>query len=141
MNTTTQPNAVVEKIKYWNKLDEAYGFLCLSISKDILFHIMGLKTPKEIWDHLASLFDKQDDLQIYQLDNEMISLNPGKYETMNVFFTKFKHLVLQLKQCKVEKDDDQLILAIPQNLVWIFSLCFKIPYWEAYNPKLENGFS
>ena len=35
---------------------------------------------------------------------------------MNDFFTKFKHLVIQLKQCKVEKDDDQLILAILSKL-------------------------
>ena len=31
---------------------------------------------------------------------------------MNDFFTKSKNLVLQLKQCKVEKEYDQLILAI-----------------------------
>ena len=53
----------VDKAKYWNKMDEAYGFLCLSISKYLLFHIIGLKTPKEIWDQLASLFDKQDELR------------------------------------------------------------------------------
>ena len=35
---------------------------------------------------------------------------------MNEFFTKFIQLVLQLKQCKVEKDDDQLILAILSKL-------------------------
>ena len=62
MNTETKPTSVVEKEKYWNKLDEAYGFLCLSISKDILFHISGLKNPKEIQDHISSLFDKQDTL-------------------------------------------------------------------------------
>ena len=38
MNTELEPNAVAEKIKYWNKLDEAYGFLCFSISKDFIFH-------------------------------------------------------------------------------------------------------
>ena len=69
MNTKAEPTNVVEKEKYWNKLDEAYGFLCLSISQDILFHIKGLKNPKDIWDQLASLFDKQDDLRIYQLEN------------------------------------------------------------------------
>ena len=62
MNTETQPNVVAKKIKYWNKMDEYYGFLCLSISKDIIFHIMGLKTPNDIWDQLTSLFNKQDDL-------------------------------------------------------------------------------
>ena len=49
MNTELEPNVATEKIKYWNKLDEAYSFLCLPISKDLLFHITGLKTPKEIW--------------------------------------------------------------------------------------------
>ena len=94
MNIETEPNAVVEKIKYWNKWDEAYGFLCLSISKHILFHISGLKTLKYIWDHVASFFDKQDDLWIYHLENDLISLNPGNFETMNEYFIKFKHLVL-----------------------------------------------
>ena len=40
-------NLVVEKFKYMNNLDEYYGFLCLSISKDLVFHPSGLKTPKE----------------------------------------------------------------------------------------------
>ena len=37
MNTELKPNATAENIKYWNKLDEAYGFMRLSISKDFLF--------------------------------------------------------------------------------------------------------
>ena len=111
-----EPNALVDRTKYWNKLDEAYGFLYLSISKDLLFHLTGLKNPKGIWEQIATLFDKKDDLRIYQLENEMISLNLGNFETMNDFFTKFKHLVLQLKQCKVEKEVDQLILAILSKL-------------------------
>ena len=97
-------------------LDEAYGCLCLSTSRDILFHIKGLKTPKEIWDKFASLFEKQDDLRIYELKNELISLHPANFETLNDFFTKFKNLVFQLKLCKVEKEDDQLILAILSKL-------------------------
>ena len=101
MDTNIEPNHVVDKEKYWNKLDEAYGFLFLSISRDLLFHINVLKTPKYVWDKLASLFDKKDDLRIYQLENELISLHPSNFETMNEFFTKFKHLVLQLKLCKV----------------------------------------
>ena len=97
MNTELEPNVAAEKIKYWNKMDEAYDFLFLSISKDLIFHILRLKTPKEIWDHLSTLFDKQYYLWIYQLEKELISLNSGSFESMNDFFTKFKHLLLQLK--------------------------------------------
>ena len=65
-----------------------------------------LKTPKDIWDKLASLFDTQDEMRVHQLENELISLNPSNFETMNEFFTKFKNLLYQLKQCKAEKEDD-----------------------------------
>ena len=112
METEAEPVHYVDKEKFWNRIDEAYGCLCLSISRDILFHINGLNTPKEVWDHLSSMFDKQDALRIYQLENEMISLHPSNFETLNDFFTKFKNIVFQLKLCKVEKEDDQLILAI-----------------------------
>ena len=95
---------------------------CLSISRDILFHINGLKTPKEVWDNISSLFEKHDDLRVYQLENELISLHPASFETLNDFFTKFKHLVFQLKLCKVEKEDDQLILSILSKLGAYYSV-------------------
>ena len=90
--------------------------MCFSISRYILFHINGLKTPKEVRDTLASLFDKKDDLRIYQLENEPISLHPTNFLTLNDFFPKFKCMVFQLKLCKVEKEDDQLILSILSKL-------------------------
>ena len=39
MGTETEPNSVVEKAKYFNRLDEAFGMLCLNTSRDILFHV------------------------------------------------------------------------------------------------------
>ena len=95
-----------EKSRFLNKKDKAFGFLCLSISRDLLFHLLGLKTPKEIWDKLDTMYGKQDDLRVYQLENELMSLQPSNFETLNDFFTKFKHVVLLLKQSKVEKEDD-----------------------------------
>ena len=112
MEVEKMPIHYVDKEKYGNMIDETYRCLCLSISQDILFHINGLKTPKKVWDKLASLFDKQNDLRIYHLENELIYLHPGNFETLNDFFTKFKHLVFQLKLCKFEKEDDQLILEV-----------------------------
>ena len=51
-------------------------------------------------------------MSFYQLENELMSLQPGNFETLNDFFSNFKHIVLLLKQCEVKKEDDQLILAI-----------------------------
>ena len=48
MNTKEEANHVVDKDRFFNKMDEAFGFLCLSISKDLLFHLTRLKTLKAI---------------------------------------------------------------------------------------------
>ena len=63
MGTEVEPNSVVEKAKYFNRLDEAYGLLCPSISREIFFHIDSLTTPNEVWVKLESLFWKNDELR------------------------------------------------------------------------------
>ena len=61
------PNAIVEKDKWHNKLDEAYVFLCLSISPNLLFHLYGLtQTPKQLWSKIESHFAVQDDVRAHQ---------------------------------------------------------------------------
>ena len=52
METEAEPNAAAKKIKWHNRRDEAYGILCLSISRDILFHLDGLTSPNEVWENL-----------------------------------------------------------------------------------------
>ena len=64
---------MTEKAIFLNKKDEAFRFLCLSIS-DLLFHLSGLKTPKEIWDKLDTLYGKHDYLSVYQLEKNLMSL-------------------------------------------------------------------
>ena len=58
MVTEAESNAVAEKIKWHNMRDESYGLLCLSISRDLLFHLDGLTSPNEVWENLAKIFDK-----------------------------------------------------------------------------------
>ena len=101
-----EPDSDKDKAKYMNRLDEAHGHFLFSVSKYIWFHILELKTPRLFWDKLSSLFDKHDEMRIYQLENDLITLNPSNFESLNEFFSKFKNLIYQLKQCKVKKDED-----------------------------------
>ena len=80
------------------------------------FPSLRIEDSKGNLGQIETLYGKQDDLRVYQLENELMSLQPSNFETLNDFFTKFKHIVLLLKQCKVEKEDDQLILAILSKL-------------------------
>ena len=52
----------------------------------------------------------------HHLKNELISLSQAHYEKIQDFFTKFKELVLQLKQCSIDNKYDQLILSILSKL-------------------------
>ena len=48
METKVDPNAAIDKIKWHNRRDEAYGLLCLRVSRDLLFHLDGLTSPNEV---------------------------------------------------------------------------------------------
>jgi len=94
METESNPNAAAEKIKWHNRRDETYGILCLSISRDLLYHLDGLTSPNEVWDKLEEIFGKIDEMRGHQIDNEVISLSPNSFESFQVYFSKFKALVL-----------------------------------------------
>ena len=42
----------------------------------------------------------------------MISLSPSSFESLKLYFSKFKALVLQLKQCGIEKKEEKIVLSI-----------------------------
>ena len=58
MAAKAEPNATTEKIKWHNRRDEAYGLLCLSISRSLLFHLDGLTSPNEVWENIVDIFWK-----------------------------------------------------------------------------------
>ena len=82
MGTEIEPRQYIEKSKFLNKLDEAFGFMCIHISRELLFHIDGLNTPKEVWDKLESLFGKQNELRGHILEDELIAFHPNNFETI-----------------------------------------------------------
>ena len=56
LDTKEEPASMTDKARF--------RFLCLFVSRDLLFHLLGLKTPKEIWDKLDTLYGKRDDLRV-----------------------------------------------------------------------------
>ena len=84
MATEADPNAAAEKIKWHNRSDEAYGLLCLSISRDLLFHLDGLKSPNKVWEKLVDIFGKTNEIRGHQIKNELISLSPSSFESLQL---------------------------------------------------------
>ena len=69
--------AAPKNIKWHNRRDESYGLLCLSISRDLLFHLDGLTSPNEVWEKLQTLFGKTNEMRGHSMDNELVSLSPS----------------------------------------------------------------
>ena len=86
METKVEPNAVVEKIKWHNRRNEAYGLLCLSISRDLLFHLDESTSPNEVWEKLVDIFGNTDEMIGHQIENELISLSPSSFESLQLYF-------------------------------------------------------
>ena len=86
LGRNAEPHHPVEKNKFLNSCDEAFKYLCTYISRDLLFHLEGLRTPRETWEKLESLFNKQDELRGHILENELVSLHPSSFDTIEQFF-------------------------------------------------------
>ena len=94
MEIVVYPNAVAENIMWHNRMDEAYCLLCLSISRDLLFHLDGLTSPNHVWEKFKNLFGNKNEMRGLQLENDLISLSPRNFESLQVYLSKFKALVL-----------------------------------------------
>ena len=92
MATEVEPNAAVEKIKWHNRRDEAYGLLCLIISRDLLFHVDGLTSPNEVWEKLVEIFGNTDEMRGHKIENELISLSPNNFKSLQLYFPSLKPL-------------------------------------------------
>jgi hypothetical protein len=151
MGTKVEPMNVVEKQKYYNRMNEAFGMICLSISRDFMFHVDTVSSPNGVWTKLGELFGKQDELRAYSLDNELIGLNPSNFDSLQEYFTKFKSLLVQLKDFKVVKKYEKLIISILSKLgpdysvsvssfhaLKLTTLKWKMPYLDDFIEELTE---
>ena len=83
LGRNSKPHHPVEKNKFLNRLDEAFGYLCTHIYRHLLFHLKGLRNPKEYWEKLEFLFGKQDELWGHILENELIALHLSSLRPYN----------------------------------------------------------
>ena len=73
---------------------------------------------------LFIFFGKTNEMRGHQIGNELISLSPNSFESMQLYFSKFKALALQLNHCGIEKKEDQLFLDILSKLGPDYSVFF-----------------
>ena len=85
--------------------EKALGHICSLVSFDLQFHLESFKTPKEAWGALETLFGKTDKIKGYQINNDLMNLDPKSFNNIQDYISKIKQLRTQLKDCKITKED------------------------------------
>ena len=91
------------------------------------FILMYCCLQMKVWENIQNLFGKTYKMRGHQLQNDLIALSPSSFESLQVYFSKFKSLVLHLKQCGIDKKYEHIVLAIlskigPNYLVFFLTL-------------------
>ena len=112
----TKPKDEDKVAKWENREDQAHGLIGMCISGDLRFHITELDTPNEVMKQITKVFGIKNELRAHQLENELLTLDPNNFSSVEDFLSKFKTLRLLLEGVKVKKEDGTL--SIPFLLSW-----------------------
>ena len=113
---------VAERRKWFDRRDKALGTLISTISNDFLYHIASWTHPHDARRTLEGIFGKPDRIRKLKLENELIGLSPCDFDNIQDFFLKFNSIRLELSNCGITKDDEQLILPILSELGHEYSI-------------------
>ena len=90
------------------------------ISLDLRFHLQDIDSPVEAWAKLNTVFGIKNEIRAHRLENELLTLDPKFFSSIEDFLCKFKTLRLLLERCEVKKKDDALIYAILAKLGYLY---------------------
>ena len=122
LGTKTAPDEDEKKAKWENKNDQAHGLIVMSISPELRFHLDGEDSPVKAWAKLNNIFGIKNEIRAFQLENELLTLDPSTFPSIEDYLSKFKTLRLLLEGCNVSKEEDPLIYGILAKLPPTYSV-------------------
>ena len=107
----------LDKINEWNHNNKvAIGTLRKYVHEDLIFHIDNCKIVKEAWDKFASLYAKVDKARDFELDENIMSLDPKEFDTIQDYMTKAHELMSMVKDYGINIEDENLIYNFMRKL-------------------------
>ena len=117
-------NVLASDILAWDAMDrKALGDICLGVDDKIMYQIKKCTTSKEAWHTLKSLYDKVFDEDIFKIEDELISLDPKSFDSIQDFIIKVNELRTKLTNCGNPIKDDRLIYLTHNKLPSEYSTC------------------
>jgi len=88
--------------KRWGiKAKNTIHVLFVTVEDEFLYRIKDWKTPNDVWGILETLFTKNNEAKLQQLENELISIKQGGM-TGSQYFTKVKSLRDEIQEIDAE---------------------------------------
>jgi hypothetical protein len=69
----------------------------MSITSNLRFHLKGIEDPNEAWENMETVFGKYNDIQAYQNENQLISLNHNDFSCIEDYLSNFKTIKVLLE--------------------------------------------
>lgn len=129
------------KHEKWDKMDmNARATILWQISPGVRPHVQSLKTTKEIWETLQTMYERTSKLKVMDIKRQVTHLKSKARDSMNDHIAKLKNLRNELAMTKVKYENfeitDFLIESLPDeynNLIHTLELTRKFE-----NIKLEE---
>ena len=74
------------------KNDQALGLIGMSIFPDLRFHLDGEDSPVKAQEKLNNVFGIKNEIRAFQLENELLTLNPITFLLLNITYPNLRPL-------------------------------------------------
>ena len=111
-----------KKVKWDNINESSHGFIGMHITPNLRFHLDALDSLVEAWKQLNIVFGLKTEIQVHRLENQLHTLDPCNFYSIEYLLSKFKTFILLLEGFKVKKDGDGLIYGIISKLGPVYSI-------------------
>ena len=101
----------------WKKQDhQALVFIINCVYRDLFIHISSCMESKPAWDKHATFYGKVDEEKGFQIEDDLLILDPNNFDTIQDFITKANEHRALLKDCGNPMKDEKLIHHILKRL-------------------------
>ena len=114
--TITKPTDAKE-LNEWKKQDQqTLGIIRSCVHRDLFFHIVSCIESKPSWDKLAALYGKVDEEKGFQIEDDLLLMDPKNFDTIQDYIIKANEYRALLKDCRNPIKDEKLIHHILKRL-------------------------
>jgi hypothetical protein len=82
-----------------------HGCLGILVSFDTMFQLDGCTNLHDAGENIKTPYVKTVEVKGYQLENELMSLDPKSFDNIRDYVTKVNDLRAQCKSCSIEKNE------------------------------------